>query len=118
MKSNGFRRLLGVTFGFGLLLVLAMPQLTAAGQKDQTAQKAKSVTVTGCVQAGAQAGDFTLTATDGKTYKLNSSASTPLKDHVGHKVTIKGKMMPAEAQGDSGGEIQVSSLTMVSQSCS
>jgi hypothetical protein len=117
MKTSTMRRLLGVTFGLALLMMLAGTQLTAARQQDEGMQKEKAVTLTGCVQNGSQDGQFVLSTTDGKSYQLNSSA-TSLKDHVGHKVTIKGKMMAAgDAQASSSPQIEVSSLTMVSQSC-
>jgi D-alanyl-D-alanine carboxypeptidase len=117
MNTTGMRRLLGVTFGLALLMMLVGAQLTAARQQDESTQKDKAVTLTGCVQNGSQDGQFVLSATDGKTYQLNSSA-TPLKDHVGHKVTIKGTMMAAgDAPAPGRPQIEVSSLTMVSQSC-
>src|SRR5437879_5177610 len=49
----------------------------------------KNTSVTGCLQKGDEAGEFNLTAEDGKTYGVRSN-SVKLADHVGHKVTITG----------------------------
>src|SRR5437016_14674311 len=43
-------------------------------------------TVTGCLQKGDEANEFSITGEDGKTYGLRSSA-VDLSKHLGHKVT-------------------------------
>ena len=53
-------------------------------------QKARNITVTGCLQKGNVLDRFKLTA-HGKAYALRS-ASVKLSDHVGHNVTIKGDL--------------------------
>jgi len=86
-------------------------------------------TVTGCLQKGDEADEFSLTGDDGKLYDLRSSA-VKLGDHVGHKVTVTGSF---KAEGDEkdedeakeskengkkeAGDIQVTKLKMVSDSC-
>jgi hypothetical protein len=99
----------------------------AAQQKKGT--KGGNTTVTGCLQKGDEADEFSLTAEDGKLYDLRSS-SVKLAEHVGHKVTVTGKFKPeadekeeneAKESKEGGkkdvGDIQVSSLKMVSSSC-
>jgi len=54
-------------------------------------QKARNITVTGCLQKGNVLDRFTLTGHDGKAYALRST-SVKLSDHVGHSVTIKGEL--------------------------
>jgi hypothetical protein len=88
-----------------------------------------NVSVTGCLQKGDEADEFSLTGDDGKLYDLRSS-SVKLAEHVGHKVTVSGKFKAegyekdedeAKENKESGkkeaGDIQVSSLKMVSASC-
>ncbi len=99
--------------------------LAAGAQKSST--KNGNVTVTGCLQKGDEADEFSLTGSDGKLYDLRST-SVKLADHVGHKVTVSGKFKPEayekgeEKEAKEGGkkeagDITVSSLKMVSSSC-
>jgi hypothetical protein len=84
--------------------------------------KAKNMTVTGCLVQGNQADQFTITD-NGKTHDLKSSTMN-LKDHVGHKVTVTGKVAPEDASkaGTTGGKtpetrLDITKLTMVSTTC-
>lgn len=94
-------------------------------------KKASTTTVTGCLQKGEKAGEFSITGDDGKIYGLRSS-SVKLADHVGHKVTVTGKFKAEEHEKDDdddeamenrengkkeAGEIQITKLKMVSDSC-
>lgn len=106
--------------------------------------KAEMTTATGCVEAGKKAGTFKLIGDDGTTYMLRSK-STNLADHVGHTVTVSGRVMtgqmgngsaapsnsgdaanssaadqnaPADSTAKHGlSHFMVHSLTMVSDSC-
>lgn len=60
--------------------------------------KPPMTTVTGCVSAGKKAGTFKLVGDDGTTYMLRSK-NTNLSEHVGHTVTISGRMMTGERKG-------------------
>lgn len=118
--------------GLGMLLSLCVAFTictVAPASAQQAGKKGSSRTVTGCLQKGDEAGEFTLIATDGKTYDLSSS-SVKLSDHVGHKVTVTGAFKPEtyakdedEDKGKKGngkkeaGDIQVQQLKMVSSSC-
>src|SRR5690348_14008471 len=51
----------------------------------------KSVTATGCLQKGDEANEYSITGEDGKKYGLFST-KTNLGEHVGHKVTVTGRM--------------------------
>lgn len=78
------------------VVVLFGMQLSAqdaadAERKHRGSDDGKSVSVTGCLQKGAGADEFTITGDDGKAYELKSSSSINLSEHVGHKVTITGK---------------------------
>jgi hypothetical protein len=92
-------------------------------------KKGSSKTVTGCLQKGDEADEFSLTGDDGKLYDLRSSA-VKLGDHVGHKVTVSGTFAAEGSEKDEdeakeskengkkeAGDIQVTKLKMVSSSC-
>lgn len=75
---------------------------------------------------GDEANEYSITDNRGKTYGLRSS-SVRLADHVGHKVTVTGKMK-AEEENEAGeqrkktekkevADIEVTNLKIVSESC-
>ena len=87
-------------------------------------KKGQTVTITGCVQKGEEADEFAITQ-DGKKYGLKSS-SVKLADHLGHQVTVTGKITRAPGQGEEGekeeqggeyADVQVTTLKMISTSC-
>jgi hypothetical protein len=86
-------------------------------------------TVTGCLQKGDEADEFSITGEDGKTYGLRSSA-VDLSKHLGHKVTVTGTLKAESYEKEKGeseehekkeaaeaGDIRVANLKMVSDSC-
>lgn len=110
-----------------LALTIAVFAFAANAQKGE--EKGASKTVTGCLQKGDEADEFSLTGDDGKLYDLRSS-SVKLADHVGHKVTVTGSFKPEGDEKDEdeakeskeggkkeAGDINVSKLKMVSESC-
>ena len=116
-----------VLFVIALALgVFVVPRATA--QEKQKSADGKT-TVTGCLQKGDEAGEYSITGEDGKTYGLRSK-SVKLSDHVGHKVTITGTLKPESAEKEKGeaaehekheaaeaGDIRVSDVKMVSDKC-
>jgi len=117
------KQLVSLTLIF--LFALCVFALTAGAQKSNN--KNGNVTVTGCLQKGDEADEFSLTGDDGKLYDLRSS-SVKLAEHVGHKVTVSGKFKAEayekgekneakEGGNKEAGDITVSSLKMVSSSC-
>lgn len=134
---------------FSLLALLAavtflpsrLPAQETGNSGQENAPAASTTTVTGCLQAGQKAGRFMLTAEDGTVYHLRSK-SVDLSEHVGHTVTVTGRVAqrrPQEGQapssssspeanaaqsgeGQGGGHAHghmlfVSDLKMVSDSC-
>ncbi|MGA7916582.1 MAG: DUF5818 domain-containing protein [Candidatus Acidiferrales bacterium] len=135
---------------FTLLALLAavtflpsrLPAQDTGNSGQENAPAATTATVTGCLQAGQKAGRFMLTADDGTVYHLRSK-SVDLSEHVGHTVTVTGRVgqrRPQEGQapssssspeanaagqsgeGQGGGHAHghmlfVSDLKMVSDSC-
>jgi hypothetical protein len=139
------KKLLLVCFACTLLVCLAAAQSTKqdnsatqdtakTNPQDKQAEKpAKGTkTVTGCLQKGDEAGEFSIVGEDGKLWGLRSS-TVKLQDHVGHKVTVTGtasRESKAEAekekkegqvenaaQKEEYGDLRVTSLKMVSDTC-
>jgi len=59
------------------------------------APKTPPTTVTGCIAAGKKDGTFKLTADDGTVYMLRSR-NTNFAEHVGHTVTVTGRVMTGQ----------------------
>jgi hypothetical protein len=103
---------------------------TCSAQMDSNKDKASTQSVTGCLKSGDEAGGFTIAGDEGKVWELHSKA-VKLSDHVGHTVTVTGsatkeskstedKMEASEKKEASGkeyGDMKVSNLKMVSDSC-
>ena len=118
-----FRSFVLIAFALAVCMYVT-PQATAQ-EKSPTGK----TTVTGCLQKGDEAGEYSITGEDGKTYGLRSKAVN-LSEHLGHKVTITGTLRPESAEKDKGeaaehekneaveaGDIRVTSLKMVSEKC-
>jgi len=120
------RKLAGLCLFVGLSSVLLYGAPQMAGDKAAATQ-----TATGCLQKGSEAGGFFLISTDDKHWELYSNPDVSLADHVGHTVTVTGtvahrskaqeeKSQPSE-QKEIGkkqhGDLQVSSVKMVSATC-
>jgi hypothetical protein len=125
------KRLILFCVGLALLGSLtAFAQDTTKPSNDQATQdNTKAKTVTGCLQKGDQPDQFSITGEDGKSFDLLSS-TVKLADHVGHQVTVTGSptreakaeekkegQVEKAAGKEELGELRVTSLKMVSQSC-
>jgi hypothetical protein len=111
-------------FSIGLAFCLATPGLA------QTKKTSEKRTVTGCLQKGEEADEFSITGEDGKRYDLTSSAVN-LSKHLGHRVTVTGTFKAESAEkeeqekeeygkkggGSEAGDIRVETLKMVSDKC-
>jgi hypothetical protein len=125
MKAKLTVRLLALS---GLALVPAVT--SARTQQSDTDNKSASVrTMTGCLSAGEKTGEYTLIAEDGSTWEIHSKA-VKLADHVGHTVTVTGRVWHADLHGakektkgavnpgaTEHGHLRVSEVSMVSDSC-
>ena len=87
------------------------------------------VSITGCLQNGDEAGEYSMKTSDGKMYGL-TSRRVPLKEHVGHTVMLRGYIVPESAEKPEKGEpretksaapadidMTVTSLKMMSETC-
>src|SRR6266853_325655 len=116
--------LITVLFVFGFYCIpTGLAQAKSAGGK---------TTVTGCLQKGDEADEFSITGEDGKTNGLRSSA-VDLSKHLGHEVSVTGTLKAESYEKEKGeteeneksekkgateaGDIHVVSLKMVSDSC-
>jgi hypothetical protein len=113
------------------ILCLSLCSVALIAQTAAPEKKAeKSQTVTGCLQKGDEAGEFSLKGDDGKTWGLRST-SVKLDQHIGHQVTVTGSTThetkaeeKKEGQVENAGskmeyaDLTVTSLKMVSDSCS
>ena len=114
-----------------LFVSLCPLALIAQEKQEKKAEKAAHTqTVTGCLHKGDEAGEYSITAEEGKTWGLHST-SVKLDQHLGHKVTVTGSTtQESKAEEKKEGQVEkasskqeyadldVTSLTMVSDSCS
>lgn len=101
----------------------------ASAQTKSTMHKMhhKTTSVTGCLQKGDEANEYSIKSSNGKMYGLTST-KVQLSEHVGHKVKVRGYITPESAEGneanenaagEKGGDIDmtVTSLKMISKTC-
>ncbi len=125
---------------FNLLAVscLAIAPAFAQSSNAQEAQSSKAQeedksakirSVTGCLSAGDSANEFKLTQDDGSTWEIQSKA-VKLSPHVGHTVSVTGKVWHPDVHGakekskeavspdaKEHGHLDATSVKMVSESC-
>jgi len=105
---------------------------TNAQEKQAEKPATGTMTVTGCLQKGDEAGEFSIAGEDGKVWGLRSS-TVKLEDHLGHKVTVAGTASgesKAEAkkekkegevenasQKEEYRDLRVTSVKMISDTC-
>jgi hypothetical protein len=110
-----------------LFLTLSLGSIVLATRGSPTkAIDGNSVTVTGCLRTGDEAGEYSITSEDGKLYGLRSK-TVALGKHVGHKVTVSGVKVREESAEKEESEkqekakeyadLQVTNLKMISEGC-
>lgn len=130
MKGNSVLKIVAIMALAFAFAFVGKSTLTAQEQeKGEQASTGSSTTVTGCLQKGNEAGEYSITE-NGKTYGLRSQ-SVDLSKHVGHKVSVTGTMKPESEAGErteasekneakeakEAGDIRVTNLKMISESC-
>lgn len=115
--------------GVILFVALAATLLFAAPQMG--GDKAAAKTVTGCLQKGVESEGLFIISAQGKHWELYPDSGVSLAEHVGHKVTVTGKVVHRSAEMEKvsqpsekkemkdmkHADLQVSSMKMVSESC-
>ena len=113
--------------GLGATLLYGAPQMG-----NDKASAASEQTVTGCLQKGVEPVGFFIIGADNKHWELYSGKEVSLADHVGHTVTVTGSLAKRSAKQEEKSQpnekketgarehsdLQVSSLKMVSDTCS
>ena len=114
-----------------IVLVTLVVMTASVPAAAQTAGNA-SQTVTGCLQNGSESGGFFLATGDNYHWELYSTGTVSLAEHVGQTVTLTGTsphrtdaqeqvsqpVEKKEAGARKHGDLQVSSLKVVSATCS
>lgn len=108
---------------------LAMVPSMSLAHQDDAAKSDSTRTLTGCLSSGEKSGEYDLMAEDGSTWELNSKTAK-LSDHVGHTVTVTGKVWHAKMHGakekakdetspsaNEHGHLTVTDVSMVSEHC-
>ena len=125
---------LDLTKMFSGLAVVVLGTACLFAQNTSSKGKSDTRTITGCLTQGDNAKEFLLTANDGSTWEVRSSA-VPLASHVGHTVAATGvvsnntmhnlKEDAKDAAHDTGmkkdnsehGHMKITDVNMVSDSC-
>jgi hypothetical protein len=119
-----------LVLSFLALSSLAMlPSMSLAAQHDSEKKSDSVRTLTGCLSSGDKSGEYDLVAEDGSTWELHSKTAK-LADHVGHTVTVSGRVWHAGMHGakekakeesnpnaNEHGHLNVTDVSMVSESC-
>ena len=112
-----------------LLFVFALAAYVTPSASAQEKSAGSKTTVTGCLQKGDEAGEYSITGEDGKMYGLRSK-TVKLSQHLGHRATITGRLRAKSDEKEKGeaeehekkeaaeaGDISVTDLKMVSDKC-
>ncbi len=108
----------------------ARPDSTTAVAQEPQKPASPEVTVTGCLLKGDEPGEVAITGEDGRNWELHSTA-VKLDEHIGHKVSVTGAIareskaeekkegqIEKAAGKEEYGDLRVSTLKMVSKTCS
>jgi hypothetical protein len=99
-----------VAFSMAFLLVVSVNltenALTVAAQPDESI-------ITGCLQRGANDGEFILAADDKQTYRIQPVDGVELAAHANHRVELTGTVEKTETDA----VVKASALKMVATSC-
>lgn len=109
----------------GLVLAPMFAAQAAPGQD----KSADVRSITGCLSKGDDAKEFKITGEDGSTWEV-TSATVKLSPHLGHTVTVSGKVWhpdmhgakekakeTVDADAKEHGHLKVTKVEMVSESC-
>jgi hypothetical protein len=114
---------------FAVSCLAIAPTFAQSGSTQQEDKSAKTRSVTECLAAGDSADKFKLTEEDGSTWEIQSKG-IKLAPHVGHTVTVNGKVWHPSMHGakektkeavspdaKEHGYLNATNVTMVSESC-
>jgi hypothetical protein len=110
---------IGLALSCGIALAQASDDQSGKqqGSANRSTKMGQSMSVTGCLQKDtAKQNEYTIRGEDGTTWALKDSSTAKLGDHVNHKVTVTGKVTK-EGHETQPGDLSVSDVKMISQSC-
>ena len=84
-----------IAIGFALVLAIVV---AARGADTKSSRQSESGTYTGCLAAGDSDKEFKLTHVNGGEEEYELVGGKDLKNHIGHKVEVNGKLMPAKGE--------------------
>jgi hypothetical protein len=96
-----------------LFLLLSVISVVLASPPVQVTAQAEEVTIAGCLQTGADEGEFTLTADDKQTYQVQAADGVELAPHANHRVELTGSV----DKSDTGAVLKATALKMMAESC-
>ena len=118
-----------LTLGLVALCGLSFLPAIGASQNETKDKDASLRTLTGCLSNGDKAGEYKLVTPEGNSWEIHSK-TVKLAEHVGHTVTISGKVWHPDMHGakekakeavDSDakehGHLNATDVAMVSDSC-
>ncbi len=118
-----------LTLGLVALCGLSFLPAIGASQNETKDKDASLRTLTGCLSKGEKAGEYNLVTPEGNTWEIHTK-TVKLSEHVGHTVTISGKVWHPDMHGakektkeavDSDakehGHLNATDVAMVSDSC-
>jgi hypothetical protein len=118
-----------LTLGLVALCGLSFLPAIGASQNETKDKDASLRTLTGCLSKGDKAGEYNLVTPEGNTWEIHTK-TVKLSEHVGHTVTISGKVWHPDMHGakektkeavDSDakehGHLNATDVAMVSDSC-
>jgi hypothetical protein len=99
-----------------IIVTLIVPTLVFAivpGHSRLAANQSENATVAGCLQAGANEGEFMLVADDKQTYQIQPTEGVELAPHANHRVELTGTIEKTETSS----VLKANTLKMVATSC-
>ena len=103
-----YRVLIARSVLFTLLMSVSIATLS-----QHALAQAEEVTIAGCLQKGANEGEFTLVADDKQAYQVQPGERLELQSHAGHRVELTGTV----EKSDTAAVLKASALKMVADSC-
>ena len=100
-----------VATGRAFIVVLVIGVSVAASL--QAAGQEQEATVAGCLQAGANKGEFVLVTDEKQTYQVQGGEGVELAPHVNHRVELTGTIEKSETSA----LVKATALKMIASSC-
>ena len=104
--------------GRNFMVFVVSAMLVGAGalsgeRAQEGAQQPEGTTVVGCLQAGANAGEFVLVNDEKTTYQVHAAEGVEVAPHLNHRVELSGTIEKTESSLI----FKAKALKMVSTSC-